>query len=356
MSKPQEATIHESETRFRLVANTAPVMVWMTGADQKPTYFNQLWLDFTGLSENDLLNGLAEIVHPEDYQKCHDHYCREFDQRHPFRKECRLRRRDGEYRWILDIGVPRFHEDGSFAGYIGSCVDVTEYKLAEEALANTGRRLIQAHEEERTRIARELHDDIGQRLSLLAVGLDQLRQRVEQPTPELLNHVAELLKQTTALTTDVQNMSHTLHSSKIQMLGLVEAIKSACYEFGQQHDMEVEFRSKDSYLPLPSDSSLTLFRVLQEALRNAGKHSGVKHVEVKLRKTRGAIHLSVSDSGRGFDLNSALQGRGLGLTSMQERVRLVNGTIRIQSEPRGGTTISVSVPFKSEHHPERVAG
>jgi PAS domain S-box-containing protein len=129
-----EDAIHESEERFRLVANTAPVMIWMSGLDKKPTYFNQLWLDFTGLSETDLENGLAGIIHPDDYQQCHETYCQGFDQKQPFKKE-RLRRHDGQYRWMLDIGVPRLHRDGSFAGYIGSCIDVTDHKLAEEALS-----------------------------------------------------------------------------------------------------------------------------------------------------------------------------------------------------------------------------
>ena len=174
--KLAEETVRESEERFRLVANNAPVMIWMSGLDKKPTYFNQLWLDFTGLSETDLLNGLAGIVHPEDYLQCHDVYCRGFDQRQPFRKECRLRRHDGQYRWILDIGVPRLHKDGSFAGYIGSCIDVTDRKLAEDALTSMSRKLVQAQEQERARIARELHDDIDQRLVMLGINLDQLRE------------------------------------------------------------------------------------------------------------------------------------------------------------------------------------
>ena len=166
--KAAEEALRESEERFRLVANTAPVMIWMSGPDTKPTYFNQLWLDFTGVSETDLLNGLTGIVHPEDYDQCHEIYCRGFDQRQPFRKECRLRRHDGQYRWMLDIGVPRFHKDGSFAGYIGSCIDVTDHKLAEDTLTNMSRKLVQAQEQERARIARELHDDINQRLAMLA--------------------------------------------------------------------------------------------------------------------------------------------------------------------------------------------
>ena len=209
--------LRESEKRFRLVANTAPVMIWMSGLDKKPTYFNQLWLDFTGLSETDLLNGLVGIVHPEDYSECHDTYCRGFDQRQPFRRQCRLRRHDGQYRWILDIGVPRFHKDGSFAGYIGSCIDVTDHKLAEEALSGIARKLVAAQEKERTRIARELHDDISQRLAMLAVELEQ----VQNDPSEVQQRVSELRKQTIEISNGVQALSHDLHSSQLEYLGAV---------------------------------------------------------------------------------------------------------------------------------------
>jgi PAS domain S-box-containing protein len=217
--KAAEEALRESEERFRLVANNAPVMIWMSGLDKKPTYFNQLWLDFTGFSETDLRNGLAGITHPEDYPKCHDIYCRAFDQRQPFRKECRLQRHDGQYRWMLDIGVPRFHKEGSFAGYIGSCIDVTDHKLAEEVLSDMTRKLVAAQEKERTRIARELHDDINQRLAMLAVELEQL----QNDPSEIQQRVSELRKQTLEISNDVQALSHDLHSSHLEYLGAVGA-------------------------------------------------------------------------------------------------------------------------------------
>jgi len=348
--KLAEVALCESEERFRLVANTAPVMIWMSGLDKKPTYFNQLWLDFTGLSETDLQIGLAGIVHPEDYPQCNEVYCRGFDQRQPFRKQCRLRRHDGQYRWILDVGVPRFHKDGSFAGYIGSCIDVTDQKLAEEALSDMTRKMVEAQEQERARIARELHDDINQRLAMLAVELEQLK---ENPS-EIESRVQELRKRMSEISNGVQALSHDLHSSQLEYLGAVAAMKSWCKEFGERQGMQIDCR-QDVQSSLSAEIGLCLFRVLQEALHNAAKYSGVKRIEVQLHEENRDIHLIVSDSGRGFDVEAAKQGKGLGLTSMRERVRLVNGTIAIDSAAMGGTTIHVRVPIESEYGSQRAA-
>jgi signal transduction histidine kinase len=131
----------------------------------------------------------------------------------------RVRRHDGEYRWVLDTGVPRFNPDGSFAGYIGSCVDITQCKLAEEALAGVGRRLIEAHEQERTRIGRELHDDIVQRLAMSAVTLEQLRDS-GLILPEARSSMGELQNQISDVVSDLQSLSHELHSAKLQYLGI----------------------------------------------------------------------------------------------------------------------------------------
>src|SRR5262245_24766502 len=152
---------------FYLVANTAPVMIWMAGTDKLCTYRNRPWLDFSGRSlEEEIGNGWADGIHPDDLSQCVETYTRAFDHCESFQIQYRFRRKDGEYRWIVDSGVPRFNADGTFAGYIGSAIDITERKLAEDALSMVSRRLIEAHEEERAWLARELHDDISQRLYL----------------------------------------------------------------------------------------------------------------------------------------------------------------------------------------------
>ena len=139
--------VRESEERFRLVSNTAPVMIWMTGSDKLCTWVNQHWLKFTGRAlEAELGYGWTEVVHKEDFERCVKIYSQAVDHRQPYGMEYRARRHDGEYRWILDTGVPRFNPDGSFAGFIGSCVDITDRKLAEDALAGIGRNLIEAHD------------------------------------------------------------------------------------------------------------------------------------------------------------------------------------------------------------------
>ena len=352
--KQAAQAVSESEKRFRLVADTAPALIWMSGVDKLCTYFNQSWLTFTGRSVNsEIGNGWADGIHPEDRQNCLDTYNESFDRRQNLKMEYRLRRYDGEYRWILDIGVPRFSAESSFAGYIGIAIDVTDRKAAEAALQTVSRRLIEAQEQERTRIARELHDDTGQRLALLANELGQLEQHLPA---EVGRQVTELRRQTFEIATGIQTLSHELYSSKLEYLGLMAAMKSFCKEFSEQRRVEIDFKSDDLPRHLPGDISLCLFRVLQESLHNSAKHSGVQQFEVRAWAVSGDIHLTVKDLGSGFDKDAAREGRGLGLISMEERLKLVNGNFSIDSQLRRGTTIHACVPAGAGNDSARAAG
>jgi PAS domain S-box-containing protein len=344
-----ETQLRESEGRFRLVANTAPVMIWMAGTDRKCSYVNKTWLNFTGRPlEAELGDGWVEGVHTDDSNRCLQTYTEAYNRRESFEMHYRVRRKDGEYRWVLDYGVPRFNPDGTFAGYIGSCIDITERKHAEQSLATIGRRLIEAHEAERTWIGRELHDDINQRLALLAIELDRWSQDAST------NEVSELVRHTrahiTEIAQDVQGLSHRLHSSKLDYLGLATAAKSFCRELSEKTKVEIVFEHARIPHTLSKEVSLCLFRVLQEALQNAVKHSGVRSFTVDLRGTEESIELTVADFGAGFQEQEACTRHGLGLISMRERLQLVHGEFSVKSQPGAGTTIRARVPLKTDEY------
>ena len=341
--KRMERSLRDSEERFRLLASAAPVMIWTAGSDMRCTGVNARWLDFTGRSlTEELGRGWMASVHPDDEAECHSAYLRALDDHEPFRLEYRLRHHDGEYRWVLHNGVPQFNTDGTFAGYIGSTLDVTDQKTARAALSNLSQRLMDAQEQERARLARELHDDVAQRLALITLELDQLRSIAPADTRP---PVVELWSQCTALLKDIQNISRRFHSDRLDYLGLASAAAHLCESLSEKWTVDITFTQDGVLSDIDKDVSRALFRVLQEALTNATKHSSAKDVLVALRGTPQDIELEISDNGCGFDVGTASRGHGLGLVSMRERLKLVGGVVIIQSRPGVGTTIRAIAPL-----------
>jgi signal transduction histidine kinase len=208
--------------------------------------------------------------------------------------------------------------------------------------------LIEAHEEERTRIARELHDDINQRIALLSVQLGQWARHRPNLGVEVTDHISHVSQELSDLGKDIQALSHRLHSSKLDYLGLAAAADGFCRELSERQNVDINFSHAGIPRNLPKEISLCMFRVLQEALQNAVKHSGVRHFKVELSGNSGDIQLSVSDLGVGFDPQDAMSSRGLGLISMRERLQLVGGEFSIQSEPGHGSTICARVPLRPD--------
>jgi PAS domain S-box-containing protein len=584
----------ESEARFRIVADAAPVLIWMAGVDKLCTFFNKTWLDFTGRTmEQEMGNGWVDGVHSNDRKHCMKKYVQAFEARTPFVLQYRLRRHDGEYRWISDNGVPRYDAQGNFAGYIGSCADFTERREAEERfrlavdtspsaiiladgngrivlanpqaetlfgyangelvgesveillparfhrnhvaqrerfmdlpqpremgkgqvlsgrrkdgtefeaeiglnpihgeqgmlvlttivdvtekrrkdlalreseermslaaeaanlgmwmwdipantiwatekfrklfafgldekidvadiqgrlhpedraarqkalrrsleggcpyaveyrlvlpggtqrwMASQGRaeldnkrqpirvlgvciditdrrrtedearelsgRLITAQEDERTRLARELHDDLSQSLALLSVDLDLFGQ---QQRPEegdgARGRMEELARQVRNLSSEVHRLSHELHPAKLEQLGLIAALRSFCKDVAAAHKIAVEFEARDVPQAVADAVALCLYRVAQEAVQNVVKHSGATHAQVELVGSKSGIRLTISDDGAGFDLEKVRVNGSLGLVSMRERVRVVNGQLSLDSKSGQGTRVEVQVP------------
>ena len=253
--------------------------------------------------------------------------------------------RDGERRVVLLSAGSVVDAEGNLLHSTNVHVDITERKRAEEVLSTVNQRLIEAQEEERTRLARELHDDINQRFALLALKLHSLQQSLPVSVTETLHGIAEASKEAEGLADDIQALSHRLHSSKLEYLGLASAARGFCKELSDRLGMEIEFHFESIPKDLPREISLCLFRVLQEALQNAIKHSGSRHFQVSLSGESSGVELTVRDSGIGFDPEDATRGNGLGLTSIRERLKLVNGELYIDSQSQRGTTILARVPL-----------
>jgi PAS domain S-box-containing protein len=341
------AALRESEARFRLIADSAPMMLWMVGIDLRCTYVSRGWIEFTGRPfEDQLGTGWSEALHRDDVAHSLRTFEDAFHRRESFRMEYRVRRHDGEYRWVLDSGAPRFDADGRFAGYIGSAMDVTEHRLAEEALSNLNHRLLESIEKERSRIARELHDDFAQRLALMTMELDGLGTAVAQEEEDVRERVRRLSERAAQLSADLQAVSHNLHPAKLEYLGLVAAAEAFCREMSAQHYVSVEFHHEAVPEHLSKTVALGVFRVLQEALSNAVKHSRTHELSVTIRGGADGVALEVADRGIGFDVQAS--SNGLGLLSMRERLALIGGGLAIDSRPGHGTIVRVHVPFEPE--------
>jgi PAS domain S-box-containing protein len=356
-----EGALRESEERFRLMADTAPVLIWRSGVDKACDFFNQPWLQFRGRTmEQELGDGWAEGVHGADLERYLATYTQAFDEHRPFRIEYRLRRADGEYRWLLDSGVPRFASDGGFAGYIGSCIDITERQRAEAELRESeaslrkshrqnqelAGRLITAQEVERARIARELHDDVGQRLASFSIALGTLRRRLPSASEPVRDELAGLQREAVTLGNDLRSLSHTLHPALLEHLGLVDALRKRCEEVSDESGVTVTLDVTSEVGPVPDEVGLCLYRVAQEALRNVVNHAQARSARVELSRQNGRVAMRVTDDGRGFEPETAAGHRGLGLISLDERVRTMAGTMAIESSPHTGTTLWVTLPFE----------
>jgi len=285
-----------------------------------------------------------ETVSPEmvaladDIQRILDHREREFHREYSCGSV-------GGPRWFL-VHAARLDlpESGAFRVLV-TREDVTRRRHAEEELRNLGGRLIRAQEDERSRIARELHDDLNQQLAILGIELDQLRQKMPENQTDLIERAERLSKRAQEISSDIHRLSYRLHPSKLDHLGLETALKSLCLEIAEHQDIEIEFQQDGFPALLSHDITLCAFRIAQETLRNVVRHSGAREARVTLKRTCQAIHLSVSDNGCGFEFDSPRTSKGLGFISMRERLRLVAGEISIRSQAAWGTQIDVMIPL-----------
>jgi PAS domain S-box-containing protein len=340
--------LRESEERLRLAAQAGRMYAFdwdkATDAVVRSSEFANI-LGMPQAAQHTTAAQMVTTVHPDDRERlmatvngCTPEYPTS-------RVSYRFVRPDGSILWLEAMTRAFFDGHGTMLRVIGMVADITERKRTEEALSGMSRKLIEAQEVERTRIARDLHDDFGQRLAMLSVSLEQVKRALPESEGGVRLRLEGLRKQVQEISEGIHALSHELHSSKLRHMGMVNAMRGFCAELSEQQKVTVDFSDQDTPGTVRQDLATCLFRVLQEALHNAVKHSGAHHFDVKVRGISNTVCLTVRDDGRGFDSGTSLSGSGLGLTSMQERLNLVDGVLSIESRPGRGTTIRAIVPL-----------
>lgn len=339
-----------SEERFRHLFAQASVGIALETMDGLILEVNPAFCSMIGYSSEELCSSTcARISHPDD-EKIEQVLFQELREgiRPSYRIEKRFFRKDGSQMWG-QVSVSLLNRnDGRAPLVIGMVSDITAQKNAEaslqqrdQELQRLAEQLIETQEEERRRISRELHDDIGQRISLLACELDFGLQGDPAAQERDAALLPRLRKELDAVATDIHELSHELHSASLQTCGLKVALKDLCWKYAHNHQMQIELHAETLDAKLSADISLCLFRVAQEALANALKHGQTKRVCVSATQDSERVCLSVRDFGVGFD--SSAQLGGIGLISMRERVRICGGTLQVKSAPDQGTEITAEI-------------
>jgi len=351
--KRAEQALRESEERLRLAAQAGKMYAFEWDAITDKVVLSAESADVLGFSSEPgqrTGQGWFARVFPQDRANFVKMIAELNPNKASYQTNYRIVSPSGKFIWLEENGTASFDPQGRTVRVVGMVANVTPRKEVERALATVSGKLIEAQEQERRRIARDLHDDINQRLALLNIELQRLADWPPDSQTELRQRVQELCQQASAISYDVSALTRELHSPKLELLGIVPAMRGFCDELANHQKVTIDFHHSDVPGRLPPDVSLCLFRVLQEALRNAVKHSGVERFEVQLLGHPGEIPLRIRDEGAGFDPNEASRGDGLGLVSMRERVGLLRGTIDITSKAKAGTEITLRIPLPASEN------
>jgi len=351
----QTATLQASEELLKIFVKNVPAGVAMLDRKMRYLQVSDRWCADYSVDSSQVLGRSHYELFPDMPEHWKQVHRRALQGETVRADEDHWDHEDGGTTWVRWEVRPWQTAEGTVGGILIFAEDITRRKQMEEEISCISRKMIEAQEQERSRIARELHDDVSQQLALLAVELNQWDHRTPDD-PALQDYFEHAKRRISDIAHDVQSLSHQLHSSKLEYLGLVAAARSLSREISERSNVNVEFVENGLSRRLPKEVSLALFRILQQALHNAVEHSGTNQITVRLWEHSNYVHLVVKDLGRGFDPSAALQSPGLGLTSMRERTRLMAGEITIDSRPMHGTTIHVRVPVDSEVDSQKLAG
>ena len=361
-----ETALRESRQQYLLASAAGAVGIWDWDLEANTLFVDMRLKSILGFEDAEISNrpdDWGSRVHPEDMpasvaaiQACIDGVTDSYQVEH------RMVHKSGAVKWMLSRGSAIRGEDGKLRRLVGTKVDITDRRNAEEASRESraileashrenhdlAGRLITSQEGERARIARDLHDDLSQQLAGLSIALSALKRRLgaaNHLSADLPAEVAALQQRTLVIADNIRRLSHDLHPSVVQHAGLVAALREHCADIGRWHAIDVAFSADGDLATIDADAALCLYRVAQEALRNAGTHAAAACIDVRLSRSGDDAELTIADDGCGFDIVEAgKKTSGLGLVSITERVRLAGGNVSIVTELNRGTRVRVQIP------------
>lgn len=340
-----------AEQRLSLLLEVAHIIPWEADfASSRFTYVGKQAEEILGYPIDDWFtpNFWSLHLHADDRERAIREAAKLARQSERYELEYRMVAKDGRIVWLHNL-ISVIYANGEPTVIRGFSIDVSRARHAEAALRDLSGRLINAQEEERSRVARELHDDLSQRMALLSIELEQLADAMSSSV-KMRRRFESLQNQAQEISSDIHRLSYSLHPSKLDHLGLAAAIKSLCEQINASGKLRVYLHQQSFTETLPKDITLCLFRIAQETLRNAVKHSQATHVRVNVQMASDLVRLTVADDGCGFDMQSPAFAAGLGFVGMRERLRIVGGELEINSQRAHGTRIEVTIPLAREQH------
>jgi PAS domain S-box-containing protein len=339
--------LRESQQQMALATQAANVGIWVRDLPKDEIRATEKFRELFGFEKSEQLDTycILQRLHAKDREAVKKIFTEVLANEGDYETEFRVVLPDGRIRWIASRGIVEFDATGKPVLVRGASLDITSRKQAEEAAHHLSGRLIYAQEEEQTRLARDLHDDLSQSLALLSIELEMFGQSPPAKREQINEQMLEFSAQVKRLSSEVHRLSHELHPAKLEQLGLVAALRGFCREFAIAHEMAIDFTDCSVPLAVPKDTALCLYRIAQEALHNVVKHSGATTARVELATESGELLLSIADDGVGFDPEATRTNGSLGLVSMSERVRFIQGRFSVESHTDKGTRIEARVPI-----------
>jgi PAS domain S-box-containing protein len=349
--KKAEDALRKSEEKIRLIIDTIPIMAWSMRPDGIVDFLNQRWLDYSGLSLVRYVKDPVGLIHPDDIPRVMEKWKHYMLAEEQHEDEIRLRGADGKYRWFLIRNAPLHDEQGNLIQWYGVSIDIDESKQLNEELRSLSSHLQSIQENERTAIAREIHDELGQQLTALKMEVGWLNRKLpddivlKEKVKEILSLISEILK-------TVKRIAFELRPNILDELGLMAALKWQGQELEKRTGIKFKFHKDMNDFNPDRNISTIIFRVCQEALTNVARHAHASRIETTLEKGNGYIRLIIKDNGKGFDVNAVRNKNSLGLIGMKERALMLRGELTIESKETKGTTITLKAPLPERNKKE----